>query len=85
MFSHLSCLIDGEGDTAGREDDNGGRVVVVLVAEPEEDGEDLEDVERVQHLLDQQVGNGVERNQDVVRSVHQTPEMNILKTEESFF
>ncbi len=74
MFSHLSCLIDGEGDTAGGEDDNGGRVVVVLITEPQTDREHLEDVEGVQDLLDQEVGNWVKRDQNIVQAVYQTSE-----------
>ena len=66
LLSHLSSLIDGEGDAASGEDDDGGRVVVVLVTEPQTDREDLKDVERIQDLLHQEVGYRVERDQNVV-------------------
>ena len=66
LFSHLSSLIDGEGDAASGEDDNCNRVVVVLVTDPQTYWEELKDVERIQHLLHQEVDHRVIRDQNVV-------------------
>ena len=74
-MAYLSRLVNRQSDAAGGEDDDGGRVVVVLVAEPEENGEYLKDVERVENLFHQQIRNRVERNKNVVRAINQSPEM----------
>jgi len=78
-LSYLSRLVNGESDAAGRENDDSGCVVVVLVAEPEENGEYLKDVKRVEYLFHQQIRNRVKRNKNVVWAINQSSEMKIKR------
>lgn len=51
----LQCLPDREEDTESRHEDDDTRVVIIVVSEPEGDGEYLEHVERIERLEEQQL------------------------------
>lgn len=48
--THLSSLVERQPYGYCRDDEYAGSVVVVIVTEPQNDAENLEDVEGIQHL-----------------------------------
>ncbi|KAJ8106340.1 hypothetical protein OPT61_g9603 [Boeremia exigua] len=60
------CLDERRGDADDGDEEDGGGIVVVLVHGPEEQTGDLEDVERVEDLVDEQLAERLLGNVDLV-------------------
>ena len=69
--THLPRLNDSHDNAKQRHSENRKGVVHVIICKPETEREELEHVEWVEHLKEQQRQNAVDRDEDLVVTVHQ--------------